>query len=154
MTQEILDCLNINTSFSCSGREDAHQGLDFILEEYNRNIKKHVSGVASSNKWEIVIKNFDNLEIFSKKTKNLLGIHDHHTQPKQVNNFTEERDNFRIKIRRSNYFKPNSKRCISGLNQSADKMSQNVLTFTTSSLGNMRIFFLQIFCCTVGTQAL
>lgn len=129
-----------------------------VLISFLRNIteilKKHVSGVASSNKWEMVIKNFDNLEIFSKKTKHLLGIHDHHTQPKQVNNFTEERDNFRIKIRRSNYFKPNSKRCISGLNQSADKMSQNVLTFTTSSLGNMRIFFLQIFCCTVGTQAL
>lgn len=40
MPLDILDCLNINTSFSCCGRDDAHQGLDFILEEYDRNIFK------------------------------------------------------------------------------------------------------------------
>lgn len=50
MPAEILLSINKNESFSTSGRYDAHQGLDFVLEEYNRNIKRHVSVVANSVK--------------------------------------------------------------------------------------------------------
>lgn len=47
MPAEILHSINKNESFSTSDRYDAHQGLDCVLEEYNRNIKRHVSRVGN-----------------------------------------------------------------------------------------------------------
>lgn len=79
---EILHFNNKNQSFSTSGRYDAHQGLDFVLEEYNRNIKRHVSGVANSVQWETVIKNYECLETMSANVNKLIGISEHKKQPR------------------------------------------------------------------------
>lgn len=79
MPAEILHSINKNQSFSSSARYDAHQlqGLDFVLEEYNRTTKRHVSGVANSVKWETVIKNYKCLETMSENVNKLIGISEH-----------------------------------------------------------------------------
>lgn len=77
MPAEILLSINKNESFSTSGRYNAHQGLDFVLEEYNRNIKRHVSGVANSVKWETVIKIYECLETMSENINKLIGLSEH-----------------------------------------------------------------------------
>lgn len=82
MPAEILHSINKNQSFSTSGRDDAHQGLDFVLEEYNRNTKRHVSGVANSVKWETMIKNYECLETMSANVNKLIGISEHKKQPR------------------------------------------------------------------------
>lgn len=48
--------------------------MDFVLEEYNRNIKKYVFGVVNSVKWEMVIKNYECFEIMLENVNKLIGI--------------------------------------------------------------------------------
>lgn len=91
----------LHSFFSTSGGYDAHQGLNFVLEEYNRNIKRHVSGVANSVKWETVIKNYECLETMSENVNKLIGISEHKKQRIQIKNVTEERDFFKIENRKS-----------------------------------------------------
>ncbi|CAG2227996.1 BIRC7_8 [Mytilus edulis] len=114
MPPEILNCLNKHESFSRSGRIDAHQGLDFILEEYNRNIKNHISGVANSIKWETVTKNYDTLEILTGNINSLLGRIEHTRQPRQIQEFKSERDIFRAELRKTKYLYPINERNIIG----------------------------------------
>lgn len=86
MPAEMLHSINKNECFSTSGRYNAHQGLDFVLEEYNRNIKRHVSGVANSVKWETVIKIYECLETMSENINKLIGLSEHkNSQDKSKN---------------------------------------------------------------------
>lgn len=80
-------------------------------------------------------KKFDNLEILSKK--NPRPPHAAKTISKFYQRKREPQDKNQTVIS----FQTQFNFCISGLNQSADKISQNVLTFTPFSLGNMRTIF-------------
>lgn len=48
--------------------------MDFVLEEYNRNIKKYVFGVVNSVKWEMVIKNYECFEIMLENVEKLIYL--------------------------------------------------------------------------------
>ena len=52
MPSEIKSIVTEHESFSRSGRVDAHQGLDFIMEEFSKETKQWISGLSNSDKWE------------------------------------------------------------------------------------------------------
>ena len=98
----IKDFLIENEAFSKSGRTDAHQGLDFVLEEYNKSVKHWISGAPDYERWEKVILNIDNLAKLRSHFQNISGS-SKDSVPKFLPPFTKERDAFRVHLRLTNF---------------------------------------------------
>ncbi|KAK3086082.1 hypothetical protein FSP39_013206 [Pinctada imbricata] len=143
MPPEILSVIKCHESVTSNGRGDAHQGLDFILEEFNRNVKNQISGAADSEKWVRVVRNYEALFDLRKEISNILSLNPDEKWPRQLVDFEHETDNFRKVIRKSGYLKPVSGREIEGLSPSFEPSSQ-IDSFLSSS-SNAIVSFLNTF---------
>jgi hypothetical protein len=47
----VLSWIQANESFSQSGNWQQHQGLDAVLEEYNKLVKNWIGGIPTKEKW-------------------------------------------------------------------------------------------------------
>ena len=54
-----------------SGRSDAHQALDAVVEEMNANLKSWIVGERSSDKWRQIVRNYDKLVELRQKASDL-----------------------------------------------------------------------------------
>ena len=133
MSPEILNLIENHESISASGRNDAHQGLDFILEEFNKNVKKHISGIPNSEKWEKVIWNYDALCELRSNTCNLLSLKFDDSKPREVVDYSTERDDFRKVLRKSGFLIPKKQRKIKSLDPDIE-ITENAGSFFTNSI--------------------
>ena len=133
MPPEITNLIENNESVSANGRRDAHQGLDFILEEFNKNIKKHITGIANSEKWEKVIRNYDALCDLRSNICSVLSLKFDETSPRQIVPFHTEQEEFRKVIRKSGFLIPKLKREIESIDSSVT-MTKDAEKFLDSSI--------------------
>ena len=104
--EELRCLLEASECISRSGRHDNHQGLDFILEEYNRDIKGWIIGASCSDVWTRVIRNFDGLNQLRNMVFDSLvmpqEIHCKRTRP----SFAADVQTFCILVRRQDFVCP------------------------------------------------
>lgn len=109
MPTEMFNFVHENECFSRSGRVDGHQGLDFVLEEFNKAVKQWISGNANSERWERVIKNLDSLTRLQEYFLQYLNV-ECSSRPRFLPSFDQERDAFRQTLRQNELFKPSEGR--------------------------------------------
>ena len=60
------NCLTLSTCFR-SDRADAHQALDAVVEEVNRDLKAWSAGDRDSDMWRRIVRNFTKLKDLRKQ---------------------------------------------------------------------------------------
>ena len=128
MPPQMLSFLRSNQVVSRSGRSDCHQGVDFVLEEFNKDIKKWVSGVPDSNKWNTVIRNHSSLGKLRSLLHTLLSLPLQESKPRYIPDYIKERDEFRKLLRKTRFTTPLANRSIISLDKEV-KICQEIQTF-------------------------
>ncbi|XP_070548038.1 uncharacterized protein [Ptychodera flava] len=74
--QKLRDFISQNESVSVSGDHSRGEGMDFILESFNKSSKTWVTGVPDSKEWVIIFRNLSKLNSLRKVTFENMGMQD------------------------------------------------------------------------------
>lgn len=72
----VLSFLNESISLNLSGKSGHGEGLDFRLEDTNKQVQKWSSNVPSTKDWQIVCSNVEQLHILRETVFQQMGISD------------------------------------------------------------------------------
>lgn len=73
---EVLSWIQKNESFSQSKHWNQHQGLDAVLEEFNKEVKGWIGGVPEKAKWQMAVRMLPKLNLLRKMVFKNIGLED------------------------------------------------------------------------------
>ncbi|CAF1092040.1 unnamed protein product [Didymodactylos carnosus] len=112
------------------------EGLDFVLENYNRKIKNLLPPEQqSAETWLNINHNFDLLSDIHKNAFNNLNLNKQDNQTRQKHNLCSEIENWRVQVRKSGVFKQKE---LCGLDGTV--LNKRYQQFLTQSLSDQSIY--------------
>jgi len=97
--EEIASVFNIHSSLSRSGRGDAHQSLEAIIEELNQQIKTWLTGDEDSDLWRRIIRNLEKLQSLRRQVFLRLDLADPISHARTRPRYTAEVQQWRAALR-------------------------------------------------------
>ena len=104
MPTDVQDVIKASMSLNLTGRKHTGEGVDFRLEEVNKQIKHWLPSVPSPNDWHTTCTNYDRLIQFREKTFAQQGASDPRSYgSRSPQNIQQEVMAFRVKLRDAEY---------------------------------------------------